>query len=203
MDNEDQGCIGSVIIIGLFLAACGFFVYLKTNTYDVRLQVGSLEQQRVVPIEQYTALRKDTDVSQMPGDAYDIHRYTTTTRHSRTCSSGSGKNKRSWDCSYTTTNYRARYTINRWIVVENLISIGDDKNTPECKWIESNTDAVLGNRKTDPCYPVYIVHFKLDSETFNYQALNEGVWRIYVVESYWKIQRNRLQEFLWNTLKAG
>ena len=198
----------------IILIAVGVFIYLKTNTYGVTASVTATLWQRDINVEQFKALAENTYESQMPGDAYNVQRYTTSHSESYTCGweescSGTGSYRYCSDepitCWRSVTDYMARYTVNRWIYDRTLRNIGGPQNEMVWPDFTPQPDAVLGHdREASRLQQFFITFTTADNKnTYTYSTINIDEWRTYPKGSDVTFQVNRLNEPQWATLKKG
>lgn len=211
-DDDKTAVFGCTAVFMLIAAVVGIFIYLKTSTYHVESTVVDTTWKRDINVERFTALAQDTYEWQMPGDAYNVQKYTTSHMESYSCDeheecTGSGKHEScemvSDTCWRSVTDYRARYTISRWTYNQTLETKG--KPSDERVWPDftPRPEPTLGNdRERDRTETFYVAFHTADKQDFVYTTTDLNVWRAYTAGESVSFEVNRLNEPQWNTLKV-
>lgn len=210
-DDDKMKIIGIFAGLAIIALIIGIYWYARNSTYTVNMTVDSLNWQRVQPVEMYKVLNMDTDIGSMPGDAYNINRYTYWYYQSETCyrthttydSKGkSHTSTESYECGHMVSEAKARYNINRWVWDHDMVTSGtvhEDRVWPD--FVPVGTGEI-GSTRAGQRRETLTVTFKCtEHNPLTYTATDDKDWLQYVEGVDYSVQVNRLEQVYWDTIK--
>jgi hypothetical protein len=197
MNGNDDGCAFTTItgVMAVLLVAAVLFL----NGFYVQGQaaVSEVAWRRVLHIEMFMPVAKDTLIDEMPADAYNIAPYDKRITHTSTFRCGKVTCTHHWD----TTESRATYTHNEWVLDHDLVTSGSRNDQPQWFPFIPFTDQELYAEHIASKDELLTVKFTSGSDTYTYNAPDADTWLKYSVGRTYTLWVNLQHQPKWDSLQ--
>lgn len=182
----------------IILSMAGAVAFARMAYKQGEASVMDVSWRRVLHMEMFLPVQKDTLASEMPRDAYDIERYTVTKDHMTWYPCGKTQCAMHWH----TREDRAKYVHNEWIQDHDLVTQGTRGDPllwfPFVPFTSPGLYAErIGGREES-----LTVTFSTGSDnSYTYNPSEESEWAKYAVGQSYSLMINLLNEPKWSTLQ--